>query len=58
MHIDKSVKHSTDTARLTKKFEKKLGYLVCRPGSTPDTLQESMQGKAELKSIPTLIPGQ
>ncbi|CAK1544519.1 unnamed protein product [Leptosia nina] len=42
MKVDKAVKESGDTARLHKKFERKLGALVCK--CTPDDMYDTMQG--------------
>lgn len=42
MKVDKSVKESGDTARLHKKFERKLNVLVSK--HTPDEMYDAMQG--------------
>lgn len=43
MKVDKSVKESGDTARLHKKFERKLSNLVGK--STPPEMYDTMQGE-------------
>lgn len=42
MKVDKSVKESPDTARITKKFERKLSALVNKV--TPPDMFDTMQG--------------
>lgn len=43
MKVDKTVKESADTARLHKKFERKLSVLVSKV--TPPNMNDAMQGK-------------
>ncbi|CAG9581114.1 unnamed protein product [Danaus chrysippus] len=49
MKVDKSVREAADTARLHKKFERKLNVLVSK--HTPDEMYDAMQGYKALVQI-------